>query len=207
MKLDIELEGLTNAGDYFRSAPGVSKKAASLAINQTMRRGGMDLIKKDMLDQIDFPAGYLGDDRLSISKYARESDLMGTITGRQRPTSLARFAAPNTPIGSFANTGGVKVTIKKGQQTLIRGAWLVKLNRGENKSPDNFNLGLAVRVNEGESLAGKYSKHNSWLVPGSIALLYGPSVDQIFRDVAEDRSIQILELVATEFTRQFERLA
>lgn len=206
MPLDTELIGLDDAEDYFRSVPGVSRKAARLAINQTMKRGGMDIIKTEMLEQAAFPAGYLGDERLGVTKYATEGDLSGTITGRMRPTSLARFAAPGTPIGSF-NGGGVKVTVKKGQTRFLRNAWLVKLNRGEKKSPDSFNLGLAVRVNPGESIGGKYSKHKSWLVPGSIALLYGPSVDQIFRDVRESSGPAILDLVGTEFLRQFERLS
>lgn len=205
MKLDTELVGLDDAEDYFRAVPVASKKAASIAINQTMKRGGMRLIKDEMLDMIAFPEGYLGDARLGITKYATENDLMGIITGRQQPTSLARFADPSTPIGSF-NGGGVKVTIKKGQQRFLRNAWLVKLKRGETKSPDNFNIGLAVRVNQGESIGGKYSKHKSWLVPGTIALLYGPSVDQIFRDVAQDRGADILNLVGAEFTRQLDRL-
>lgn len=201
-----EIEGLGDAEMYFKALPGVSRKAATIAINQTMDRGGLKLIRQRMNEQIAFPQGYLGEDRLGVTQYARESDMTGIITGRQRATSLARFAAPGTPVGNF-NGGGVRVAVKRGSSTTLRNAWLVRLRRGEQKSPDSFNLGLAVRVKPGEQITGKYSAHSAWLVPDAVALLYGPSVDQVFRDTAEDESAAILTMVGTEFLRQFERLA
>jgi hypothetical protein len=44
-----------------------------------------------------------------------------------------------------------------------------------------------VRLKPGEqAVMGKKTTHQSWLVPGRVALLYGPSVDQVFRQVADD---------------------
>lgn len=157
------------------------------------------------MDEIAFPKDYLKGDRLGITQFAKPGDLEAIITARERPTSLARFAQPGQVIGSKPRLG-VRVTVGKGKAQVLRSAWLVKLPRGEKKSPDSFNLGLAVRVKPGDTILGKHSEHQSWLVPGSVALLYGPSVDQIFRGVSADAAKPIGEMVSQEFLRQFTRL-
>lgn len=206
IKITSEMTGVDEALELFERMPERTRKATQLAINQTITRKGMRLIQDTMTDQIAFPKGYLTGNRLQVTKYAKESDLEGVITARKRATSLARFAAPGTPIGSHRRAG-VRVAVKSGGSTQLRNAWLVRLKKGASLTEDQFNIGLAVRVNTGESLAGKSSEHNSWLVEGVIALLYGPSVDQVFRDVAQDVSEPIGDLLAAEFFRQFERLA
>jgi len=128
------------------------------------------------------------------------------ILARKRATSLARFAAPGTPLG-LRKGSSVTVQVKRGSRTVLRNAWLVRLRRGASMSEDNFNVGLAVRLKPGESLGNKKSAHKSWLIPNQVALLYGPSVNQVFDDVAESQGPEILNLVATEFFRQFDRLA
>lgn len=202
-----EFEGLDEAESYFRAMPKRSARAARLAINQTITRSGMKTVQDEMYDQIAFPKGYLKDgDRLRVARYATEANLLGVIAGRKRATSLARFAAPGTPLGSKARAG-VQVTVRRGQSIMLRNAWLVRLNKGASLTEDNFNVGLAVRVGDGESVTGKFSKHQSWLIPGSVALLYGPSVDQVFADVAEEKGPEVLNQVADEFFRQFERMS
>jgi hypothetical protein len=83
----------------------------------------------------------------------------------------------------------------------------VRLRKGASLTQDNYNVGLAVRLKPGERLSNKTAAHKSWLIPDSVALLYGPSVDQIFRDVAGDISEPVAALVADQFFRQFARLA
>ena len=98
--------------------------------------------------------------------------------------------------------------VKNGQSAYLRSAWLVRLRKGASLTEDNYNVGLAVRVKPGDTIAGKHSKHTAWLNPEhTVALLYGPSVDQVFRDVADDNGPKLLNLVANEFFRNFERLA
>lgn len=196
-------DSILDAIEFFQRLPHEADKAARMAINQVAQRGGLSLIKKDILDEIAFPKNYLSGDRLGVSKLARDNDLEAVITARQRPTSLARFA-PAQPLGSKGRLG-VTVRVKGGGRHLAK-AWLVRLPKGEKKSSDSFNIGLAVRVRPGEGVKGKKGQHQSWLVPGKVALLYGPSVDQIFRQVSGDVAEPIGDMVQQEFLRQFVRL-
>lgn len=206
MTVTTTLEGLEAAELYFESVPKIAARAARLAINDTISRKGMQVIQAEILDQVNFPKGYLKGDRLAIAQYATESNLEGVIRARKRATSLARFASPGTPLGSQTRQG-VRVAVRNGGSAYLRNAWLVRLKKGASLSEDGYNVGLAVRVKPGDTISGKYSTHKSWLVPGSVALLYGPSVEQVFSDVAEQTGPEILDLVATEFFRQFERLS
>jgi hypothetical protein len=204
----VDIEGVKDAAEYFKHLPDLTKRAARLAINTVINRGGMKAIKDQMYREINFPKGYLNGDRLRVSKLAKEEDLEGIIVGRKRATSLARFVAPGTPLGS-ARGRTVKVTVRNGGATYLRNAWLVRLKAGAKSiTEDNFNIGLAVRVRPGDSLKGKKTAHQAWLNQAhTVALLYGPSVDQVFRDVAEDTGPTVLKLVSVEFLRQFERLS
>jgi hypothetical protein len=206
MTFKIEIEALGTVADYFEGFPVASAKAARLAINQVAQRQALRDARRAMYDEVNFPSGYLNDDRLYVKRFATEANLEAIIVGRKRATSLARFADSATPLGS-AMRAGVRVKVKtKGGGEHLKKAWLVRLRRGASKTEDNFNLGLAVRVKSGEKIVGKYTEHTSWLVPGQVALLYGPSVDQVFRSVAEDLAPQILDAVSAEFHRQFARL-
>lgn len=197
-------DSILDAIDFFRRLPNQADTAARLAINQVAARGGLKLIQSSILDEIAFPKDYLKGDRLAITKYAKPGDLEAVITARERPTSLARFAQGQV-LGSKQKLG-VSVTVGRGRKTMLRQAWLVRLKRGERKSSDSFNIGLAVRLKPGTSLANKKGEHRAWLVPGKVALLYGPSVNQVFREVSADVAGPIGEQVAEEFFRQFRRL-
>lgn len=205
MTVYAEFEGLQDASLYFRSAPKFAKQAARLAINQVVQRSGMKLLTDAMYDQVAFPHGYLKGDRIRVSQFAKDTNLEATIIARKRATSLARFAASGTPLGTKSKAG-VTVTVHKGQSRHMKNAWLVRLNKGKSKSEDQFNLGLAVYLAPGSTL-NKSSGVRHWLnAEHTVALLYGPSVDQVFNEVADDKGKTILNLVGDEFFRQFERL-
>lgn len=180
-----------------QNIPGVTDKAASLAINTVATRSGMTLLRRSILDDIAFPKDYLNDDRLGVRRKANPQSLEATISARPRPTSLARFVAPGTPLGSRARIGlRVRVSKKSAGTTFGKWAWLTRLNNG--------NVGLALALKPGETLDNRYGEP-AWLVPGRVALLYGPSVDQVFRHVSADDAPQIASLVNAEFLRQFAR--
>lgn len=197
---DLELK------DYLKRLPGITELAMQMAINTVSSRTGMSLIKKNMLNEIAFPSGYLNADRLRVTKRATRSNLEAVITGRKRATSLARFVTSGTVVNSRRREG-VSVRVKRGKTTYLKNAFLVRLKKGASLSEDNYNIGLAVRLSAGEVLANKNTQHKSWLVPQKVALLYGPSVDQVFAEVAEKVGPKIADLVATEFFRNFERLS
>lgn len=204
MTVRTEIVALDQALDYFRRVPDISARSARLAINSVANRGAIKLARERIYEEAAFPKGYLNGDRLQVTKLAKESDLEAIITGRKRATSLARFASGQA-IGSQSRSG-VRVTVRRGSSVHLRKGWLVRLKRGTSLTEDNYNVGLAIRIRPGERVVGKHSAHRSWLVQDSVALLYGPSVDQIFRNVAPEIADEIGGMVAAEFFRQFDRL-
>lgn len=187
---------ILDTADYFKTFPEATNRAAQLAINTVANRSGLKLARTEILNEIAFPRDYLTTDRLRVSQNATASNLEAVILARQRATSLARFVQGSTATGSRAKLG-VTVKVKKGKTVHLKQSWLVNLK--------NNNLGLAVRVKPGEKIDNKHGK-TVWLVPDSVALLYGPSVDQVFRDVAEKIAGPVGELTQTEFHRQFQRI-
>ncbi|QGF21044.1 hypothetical protein MA12_gp35 [Pectobacterium phage MA12] len=204
MTVKISADGLLDVQEYFERMPEVTTMAARMAVNDVAERGALKMARDEMMQEVAFPAKYLDNSRLGVTKKARNNDLEAIITGRKRATSLARFAPGQTPASTAKR--GVSVTVQRGRTVTIREGWLVRLKRGASLTEDQYNLGLAVRIRPGEKITGKHTSHQSWLVRGSVALLYGPSVDQVFRDVKEDISLPVLDMVATEFLRQFTRL-
>lgn len=187
---------LLDAVEFIQGIPGVADKAAQLSINQVAKRGGIKLAREAILEEIAFPKDYLTGDRLRVTQFAKPGNLEAIIGARKRGTSLARFAASSTALGSRARLG-VTVTVKRGKTERLKNAWLVTLKEG--------NVGLAVRLKRGETIENKSGK-TYWLVPGSVALLYGPSVSQVFDDVSFKIAGPVGRMTVTEFLRQNTRL-
>lgn len=192
----IVADGLEALGDFFQRQPEISRKAASLAINDVAGGTGLNFLKREIYNQIEFPRNYLNDDRLGLAKRATPDKLEAVVKGRDRATSLSRFALRQSA-KQQATRRGVTVRVKKGQTKHLKGAWLVELNNG--------NLGLAVRVKPGERILNKTKSSSVQLAP-NVYLLYGPSVDQVFSGVAGDNSGRIGDMVANQFLRQVARL-
>lgn len=176
-----------------------------MAINTIATRRGLTLSKDAMQEEVMFPRGYLND-RLIATKRATATDLEAIITGRKRATSLARFATGGQAPGVRRNKG-VRIRVSKGRSSYMKNAFLVRLRRGASLTEDNYNVGLALRLGPGESIRNKKRAHQSWLVKDQVALLYGPSVDQVFRTVAPEVAPKISRELADEFLRQFARLS
>lgn len=185
------VNGLDDFQEYLTKLPGIADQAAAYSLNTVAGGTGLSLLKSQMYDEIEFPNGYLNRERLGLAKRATVSNLEATIKGRDRPTSLARFA--QKPSSSRA---GLTVQVKRNSPAQMKGAWLVPLNSG--------NMGLAVRLKPGERL-NKYATPKVQLAP-DVYLLYGPSVDQVLNGVAADKSDDLGRLVSSEFLRQIARL-
>ncbi len=205
MPLFIDAVGLQDAQKYFEQAPARARRAAHYAINDTAQRSGLKLAREAMLEQVAFPKGYLYPPRFQVKERATDTKLQATIVGRYTPTPLARFAgAARTRFvkrtGAHRRRGtGVTVQIQPGHPTTLRRAFLLTLRNG--------NIGLGVRLRPGEVLAHSVGAK---LIPSGplkgVYLLYGPSVDQVFRTVAVDISPPLLSDLYAEFLRQFVRL-
>lgn len=199
MTVSVLAEGITDLQRYLDLAPAVTRQAARLAINDTASRKGITAIRDLMQEQVAFPRGYLAGDRLGVTQWATEERLQAAITGRERPTSLARFAISGSPSTPKAP---VILRVNPASREKMARAFLIRLRGAE----DSYNLGLAIRLRPGEVLANKNVMAKK-MGQGGLYLLYGPSVDQVFRTVAVDASPIIADELASQFIRQFDRLS
>lgn len=177
------------------------RSAASKALNKIARDARSEAAKR-ILRQVALPASYVqpGNRRLYVSKPATANSLEARITAQGRATSLARFMTGGAKPGG---RGGVTVAVKPGQARFMRRAFVMRLRAGNQFTDTQFNLGLAIRLRPGESLQNKLRARK---VENGLYLLYGPSVDQIFRDnsgegVANDIAPQTADALAAEFAR------
>lgn len=206
MSVTVIADAFEQLEQYFTGLPEITTQAARIAINDTARGPAMKLARMRMNEEINFPSGYLNKDRLFINKLATNADLEASITGRDRATSLARFATN----GQIGKRGPIHVQVSRGKSTTLKKAFLIKLRAGKTMDGTTFNVGLAIRLAPGEKIQNKTMPANTFsstLGGGSIALLYGPSVDQVFKGVSSDISGNVADELATEFFRQFERLS
>lgn len=160
------------------------RKAAMRAVNKTADRA-RTASAREMRNQVNFPASYLNaEGRLQVSKRANADDLEAKVTGRSAPTSLARFVQGTPKRGK-----GVTVAVKPGSARFIKRGFLMKLK--------NNNVGLALRTS-GAPPKGAYKPKK---INDNLYLVYGPSVDQVFRTVAEDVSEPMADYLEHEFNR------
>lgn len=207
----LTVSGLPDFQRFFDDEPVIARRAARLAINQATERVGLKQARDAMLQQVAWPKGYLtervgGQPRFGLAVRATDRDLEAIVRGRFQPTSLARFARgsprprgrPARQRGKRARQG-LQVTIQPGRSVTLPNAFLLNLRGG--------NVGLAVRIRPGDRL--KNTRGAKIITTGrlkGLALLYGPSVEQVFRTVAADVREPVAQAVQTEFLRQFRRL-
>ncbi len=202
--IDLELRRLPEVERYFLSLPAAARASAALAINASAKWAARDASRRIRL-QVALPRNYIGDAsnpdaKLRIRKTATGADLEAVLSAAQRPVSLARFVAGNTPIGR--NRGQVHLRVKPGRSTTIPGAFLIRLPAGQRFDETHFNLGLALRLKPGERVR---NKHTMQAIAKGLVLLYGPSIDQIFQTVREDIAPGTAQQAVSEFLRQFAR--
>lgn len=196
MTVIVDVAGLQDLSNLFRMAPVEANKAAKLAINQTALRKTIPLSRKAMVQQVSWPADYLRrDDRFGLDYAATDARLEAGIRARRTETSLARF----TGLAAVPKRGTkLSVRVQPGRRVALPRSFLLTLKSG--------NLGLAVRLKPGEALTHTVGAKLITSGPlAGVALLYGPSVDQVFRTVAVDVSQPTMDYLTTEFLRQFRR--
>lgn len=194
MSAYIETKGLGDLRRFFDELPDLATEAAFLAIRDVSEGPGLRLLQEETENQVNWPKGYVRE-RLTVKRRANKATLEAMISGRDRPTSLARFARGQTP--STTRGRGVIVEVHKGvQRRLGKSAFLVNLKNG--------NTGLAIRLKAGETLR---ASEKAVRLDNNVYLLYGPSVDQVFKGVAEAEAPVVNEMVRKQFLRQFARLS
>lgn len=199
---EFNISGVLKLEEFLEATPDITRVAVSLAMNDVLSGVGLARLRKAVAAEVNFPSGYV-DDKIQFGRKATPTRLVASVYGRQRPTSLARFAQG----GTVGGRGGVSVRVKK-STTHMPSAFLMRLKRGASLTDDNFNLGLAIRLKPGMQLNRRKDLGDYINLGSNIAMLYGPSVDQILRnEAAEAETPEIIDAVATEFFRQFARLA
>mgnify|MGYP001143878705 CR=1 FL=1 len=198
----VFVEGLTDL-DFTQGSSAKIKKAASQAIN-TLTRNKRARAAKLIRDQVNLPARYVSPSgkALFVSQKASPSSLEGRITARGRPTSLAQFLTSSPRVGK----AGVTVEVQPGKARFMKRVFPLKLPQGNTLTATKYNLGLAIRLRPGERLANKTTARR---VSNGLYLLYGPSVDQVFRSldgtgVANDLVPEIEQELSEEFLRLLE---
>lgn len=175
-------------------------RAARIAINDGARfavRSGT----KDIASQINLSQRYISggaDPRLSVRQFASDNNLEAVVTGRDRPTSLARFSRSAVRFGRQRLSPTVRVDTGAGGSR-VRGSFFVKLRRGTNADGENFNVGLAVRLKPGERIPGKNKMATQ--SRSGFNLLYGPSVGQAFRSAAPRAAGPVSDRISNAFAR------
>jgi len=193
----VAVDGLSALRDL-ETIPNAVKRAALQAVNKTVTRTRTSSARA-MREQVKFPARYLSgeDGRLAITKRATAESLEGSITGRFRPTSLARFVTS----GAVGRRTGVRIEVAPGFAKFMRRAFLIRLRAGTADLDTTSNLGLAIRLKPGERIENKKKMIQ---MSGNLYLLYGPSVSQVFATVAEDEAPGAADYLEAEFLRLME---
>jgi hypothetical protein len=199
--LNVQLKtiGLEGFGKELRELGDNAGRIAAQTINAGAEYAH-DIGRSSMLDEIAFPAGYLDSGgRFFVSQSATTKKPEARISARDRATSLARFVVGNP---QAYKRGGVRVRVsRKKSATTLRGAWLTGIN--------NANRGLAVRVAPGGTIPGR-RKGVAGLPKlradkgGTSYLLYGPSVNQVFKGVGHDITPKVGEFMRKDFSRRFQ---
>jgi hypothetical protein len=200
MSVSIIADALKDVQSYFEALPEIATKSMVLAINDSARDSEVTL-RRQMQKEVNFPQGYLRGKRFGVASKANRGNLEALIRGRDRATSLARFVenatSPESGKGKVLRvrvSPGKTINLKRGSGD--PSAFLVKLKNG--------NTGLAIRLKKGEKLSNSVGAKE---LANNVFLLYGPSVDQVFRGVADDQTDDIQAMVTQKFLRQFTRLS
>ncbi len=202
MSIEIQTRGLDALEAYFASAPEKAREAAVFAVNDTAQFARR-LSSKEIRQEVNWSAGYLlKEDRLAVVRRAYGENLEAVVRGRNRPTSLATFSNQTPTFGSRKRAIKVRVAASGGAKEIKRG-FFMRLRSGGQLTEEASNIGLAIRLKPGERIRGK---HTTVGIKNGLSLLYGPSVGQVFRTVAQNVSGEVADKLVDEFVRQFGRL-
>lgn len=201
----VDIEGFAPVVRAYADAPLKAREATRRAVNFAAERA-RTLGAKSMRRQVAFSASYLNE-RLKVTKRASLSDLSADVTGRDRPTSLARFAAkrPALAVGRQkaqkpGEVRAVAVMVDPGRRVVMQDAFLVRFKSGA--------IGLAQRGGAGrrnsENPKYRLSRKRKDGSPGKgdYYLRYGPSVDQVFAETRAEIAAPVGRALTLETLRQ-----
>jgi hypothetical protein len=195
----VFIQGLSDAATDISQLPDRTRLAAHRAVNYAAARGRTQASRR-MREQVAWTASYL-DGKLKL-RPAVGDETEAAISATFRPTSLARFATGSKTPWTYAK----QLRVATGDARFVGASnkmIFVPLKAGTAAiSEDNQNIGLAVRLKDGETVKGKYKVKP---IGRGLYLLYGPSASQVFYTVAEDIIPDVTGWLDQEFNRQINR--
>jgi hypothetical protein len=183
------VEGIDLEGEI----PPAVRRAALRAVNYAAGRA-RTASGRAIRNRVNLPARYLtgSEGRLQLSQPASQSNLERVLTGRRRPISLAQYAKGGSSVR------GVRVSVKPGVARYLKRGFLMKLRSGSDGSARN--TGLAIRT-DGAAPGGAFKPKK---ISDHLYLLYGLSVDVLFRGVIDAVSPDVQDNLENEFWRQLD---
>ena len=201
----IDMTGIAQLRSYFDAAPEAATNAVRDAINDGIKFAFAEASRR-IRAQVNLPQDYIGSvaqgNRLKVSMYATAEQLWASLSATKRAVSLARYANDRS-LGRRPD--GITVTVKPGHPETLPGAFLLPLKKGPALTEDTYNVGLAIRLKPGQRPGSKHTMKPYGRGDPNLYLLYGPSVDQVFRQVRGDMDDVVTNFVTQSFYRQFRR--
>jgi hypothetical protein len=200
--ISIDASELKNLLPFLDKIPAKVDEAAHLAVNEAARFARVQS-SREIFKQVNLLKGYI-DERLKVAFAQKGAEPEAVITGRWRATSLSRFVLRDPQRGK-----PISVRVKRGGPVRKVKGFGVRLNAGAGRTDTKFNKGIVVRVAKGSAL--KKTEGAKFLEKFSnektdAYLLYGPSINMVFRTVKEDVSGIVSGRLRNEFIRQLTRL-
>ena len=201
---------------HYSQFPGAVKAAFPKALNEGARFARKVSVEAIMKDTA-FPTGYLDKpERFYVAQFATPEQPQAVLKARTRGTLLYEFAVGHPLPEATRGTGGknwfgistaerrqlqrsrgVTVIIKPGAPKTIPEAFVIPLK-------DSGALGIAVKLKNGQFPAMlKKNFIRTELLNQEYYVLYGPSVDQVFRQVSEKVIPEVTSYLSAEFRRLF----
>lgn len=186
----IEQKGLSAAISDIADLPANMRKALVAAVNAVVP-DAYSLSVERITEQVALTKTYVKS-RLYVSQTATVQDPMAVISGRVRSTQLRRYQGKQlytaAKLPGKRRLAGTSVRVKAGGQTkVLNHAWIIKLKYGDLDAKAGMTMGIAMRTGTGRN---------------DYRILYGPSVDQIFRDVKDEIRPEVEQMLATEWVKQ-----
>ena len=197
LSMKVSEANLDEVRDLMKAAGDAAMEIAAAAIND-----GIAYARKEsgdaILDQVNFPPGYLDlPERFAVTQKATAAAPTARLTARQRPTSLGTFITAVGPKGR-----GVTVKVqRKGAAKRFNRAFVTNALKAGDKSFGNRGVALRTKGPKPERAykpVKLFSDDN-----GVVWLLYGPSVNQVFSDVAEDILPKVNRFVVDRYRQLF----
>jgi len=191
--INYEAVGIAGLYESFSGLAKNNPRYASMAVNDASRKT-ITLGKKYMPTIVNINAGYFNKDRYFVKSFSNPQTLTAIVAGRDKPTSLSAFAPKQGGLrdGFIAYRGMINAAVKPGGGSSFE-AYLLRLRSG--------NLGLAVRSQTAPSKAYRPKQVGQT----GLWLLYGPSVNQVFKSARSAMAPDIMNYLTSEYLRQLNR--